>query len=98
MTRKSKGYRSATRSLFKKKPRQRGKIGLSRLLQSYKVGDRVVITVEPSLHKGMPHKRFHGSVGVVKQRRGRSYMVAVAAGGKEKQVIARPEHLRVFKG
>jgi ribosomal protein L21E len=25
-------------------------------------------------------------------------MVAVAAGGKEKQVIARPEHLRPFKG
>jgi ribosomal protein L21E len=25
-------------------------------------------------------------------------MVAVAAGGKEKQVIARPEHLRLFKG
>jgi ribosomal protein L21E len=25
-------------------------------------------------------------------------MVAVADGGKEKQVIARPEHLRLFKG
>jgi ribosomal protein L21E len=25
-------------------------------------------------------------------------MVAVADGGKEKQVIARPEHLRPFKG
>jgi len=98
MVRKSKGYRSSTRSLFKKKPRQKGKIGLSKLLQPYKVGDRVVIKVEPSLHKGMPHKRFHGRVGVVKQRRGRSYIVTVASGGKEKEVIARPEHLELFKG
>ncbi len=98
MVRKSKGYRSSTRSLFKKKPRQKGKIGLSKLLQPYKVGDRVVIKVEPSLHKGMPHKRFHGRVGVVKQRRGRSYIVTVASGGKEKKVIARPEHLELFKG
>jgi len=98
MARKSKGYRRNTRQLFRKKPRQRGKIGLSRLLQPYRIGDRVVIKIEPSLHKGMPHKRFHGRVGVVKQQRGRSYMVNVISGGKEKQVIARPEHLRPFTG
>ncbi len=98
MVRKSKGYRSATRSLFSKKPRQRGKIGLSRLLQPYEIGDRVVIKVEPSFHRGMPHRRFHGRVGIVKQRRGRSYLVAVAFGSEDKEVIARPEHLRLFKG
>jgi len=98
MVRKSKGYRAATRSLFRKKPRQRGKIGLSRLLQSYQIGDRVVIKVEPSVHKGMPHKRYHGKVGVVKERRGRSYMISVSTGNKEKSVIARPEHLMLFKG
>jgi len=98
MVRKSKGYRSSTRSLFRKKPRQRGKIGLNRLLQPYKAGDRVIVKVEPSIHKGMPHKRFHGRVGVVKERRGRSYVVTVAMGGQERQVIARPEHLELFKG
>jgi large subunit ribosomal protein L21e len=46
----------------------------------------------------MPHKRYHGKVGVVKERRGRSYMVSVSAGNKEKSVIARPEHLVLFKG
>ncbi|MEM3004072.1 MAG: 50S ribosomal protein L21e [Candidatus Bathyarchaeia archaeon] len=94
---KSKGYRSGTRSLFRKNPRQRGKIGLSRLLQAYKVGDRVVVAVEPSIHKGMPHRRFHGRVGVVKERRGRCYVVTVATGGRQREVIARPEHLRLFK-
>ena len=98
MVRKSRGYRSSTRHIFRKKPRQRGKIGLSRVLQSYKIGDRVVIKVEPSLQKAMPHRRFHGRVGIVKQIRGRSYMIAVASGSKEKQVITRPEHLRLFTG
>lgn len=98
MVRKSKGYRSRTRTLFRKKPRQRGKIGLSRLLQPYEIGDRVLIKVEPSFHRGMPHKRFHGRIGIVKQKRGRSYLVAVTSGGKEKEVITRPEHLRLFKG
>ena len=98
MVRKSRGYRSSTRHIFRKKPRQRGKIGLSRVLQSYKIGDRVVIKVEPSLQKAMPHRRFHGRVGIVKQIRGRSYMITVASGSKEKQVITRPEHLRLFTG
>ena len=98
MVRKSRGYRSSTRHLFKKKPRQRGKIGLSRVLQSYKIGDRVVIMVEPSLHKAMPHRRFHGRIGIVKQRRGRSYIITVASGSIEKQVITRPEHLKLFTG
>jgi large subunit ribosomal protein L21e len=95
---KSKGYRSSTRSLLRKKPRQKGKIGLSRILQPYKIGDRVVIKIEPSVHKGMPHKRFHGKVGTIKQKRGRSYVVSVVTGRKEKQVIARPEHLKPFEG
>ncbi|MGQ9543766.1 MAG: 50S ribosomal protein L21e [Candidatus Bathyarchaeia archaeon] len=98
MVRKSKGYRSSTRALLRKKPRQRGKIGLSRLLQPYKIGDKVVIKIEPSLHKGMPYKRFHGMVGTIKQKRGRSYIVSVMSGSKEKQVITRPEHLKPFEG
>jgi large subunit ribosomal protein L21e len=53
--------------------------------------------VEPSIHKGMPHRRFQGRVGVVKERRGRSYVVTVATGGQQRQVIARPEHLRLFE-
>ncbi|MFI5448229.1 MAG: 50S ribosomal protein L21e [Candidatus Bathyarchaeia archaeon] len=91
--RRSKGYRSKTRRLLAKKPRERGKIGLSRILRSYQPGDRVTILIEPSAHKGMPHRRYHGRVGTVQEKRGKSFVVGVQIGNQTKQIIARPEHL-----
>ncbi|MFH0848332.1 MAG: 50S ribosomal protein L21e [archaeon] len=96
--RKSKGYRSRTRKLLSKKARTRGKIGLSRLLISYNPGDRVCIKIDPAVHKGMPHKRFHGRVGKISEKRGRSYVVDVPLGSRMAQVIARPEHIQSFGG
>jgi len=49
--------------------------------------------IEPSVHKGMPHRRYHGRVGIIRTKRGKSYVVNVAMGKQTKQVIARPEHL-----
>ncbi|MDH5794847.1 MAG: 50S ribosomal protein L21e [Candidatus Bathyarchaeota archaeon] len=92
---KSRGFRKKSRSLLKKKPRERGKIGLSRLLRGYEPGDKVVIKLDPSVHKGMPHRRYHGKVGVVVSKRGRAYEVNVAQGDSVKEIIVRPEHLRL---
>ena len=61
--RKPKGLRARTRSLLRKKPRERGKISTSKLLYDYKLGEKVVIDIEPSIHKGMPHRRYQGKVG-----------------------------------
>jgi large subunit ribosomal protein L21e len=38
-------------------------------LVEYPVGSKVVIDIDPSVHKGMPHKRYQGKVGVVLGRR-----------------------------
>lgn len=95
--RRSKGYRSKTRSLLRKKPRTRGKIGLSRLLRIYDLGDKVTIKIEPSIHRGMPHRRYHGRVGIVKERRGRAYVVEVRLGEQKRFLTVRPEHLQVFR-
>ncbi|HUK29227.1 MAG TPA: 50S ribosomal protein L21e [Candidatus Acidoferrales bacterium] len=91
--RRSKGYRSRTRKLFRKHPRERGKIGLSRILRTYEPGQKVTIIIEPSVHKGMPHRRYHGRVGVIHEKRGKAYVVHVTTGGQKRQIIARPEHL-----
>jgi large subunit ribosomal protein L21e len=93
---KSKGYRAGTRHLLKKKPRERGKLSLSNLLYQYEPGNRVVIKIDPSVHKGMPHKRYHGKVGIVIDKRGRSYIVSVTQGNAVKEIIIRPEHLRPY--
>lgn len=89
----SKGFRSRTRQLFKRKPRERGKIGLSKILHEYKPGEKVVVKIDPSVHKGMPHRRYHGRVGVIVNKRGRAYVVDVTQGNATKEIIVRPEHL-----
>jgi large subunit ribosomal protein L21e len=96
--RKSKGYRAKTRTLLKKKPREKGKIGLSKILREYASGDKVVIKIDSSVHKGMPHRRYHGRIGVIAEKRGRAYVVNVTQGNTTKQIIVRPEHLEPHIG
>jgi large subunit ribosomal protein L21e len=95
---KSRGYRARTRKLLSKKPREKGKIGLSKLLQEYRPGNRVVVKMNPSIHKGMPHRRYHGKVGAIVDKRGRSYVVSLTQGDATKEIIVRPEHLEPYKG
>ncbi len=94
---KSKGYQRKTRSLLRRKTRQRGKTGLSTILREYQSGDRVVVKLNPSIHKGMPHRRFHGRIGIVKSKKGRAYVVDVTQGDTIKTITVRPEHLKPFK-
>ena len=42
MGRKAKGYRRKTRYLLKRKPRQRGKTGLRKVLREYDIDEKVV--------------------------------------------------------
>ncbi len=98
MVKKSHGYRARTRSLMSKRVRTRGLRPLSALLTNYEVGQRVDIIIDPSFHKGMPHKRYHGKTGVVIGLRGRAVIVDVKIGRATKTIIVRPEHLRLSRG
>jgi large subunit ribosomal protein L21e len=91
---KSKGYRRKTRRLLSKK---KGMVPLTRLLYTYEKGQSVVIDIDPSQPKGMPHRRYQGKVGKVREVRKHSLIVDVKVGGKTKKVIARFEHVKPFK-
>lgn len=91
---KSSGPRRKSRSALTKSVRERGRLGLSRLLTRYDVGDKVVIKIDSGVHKGMPHKRYQGRVGTVVERRGRAYVVEIPQTKIVKNIIALPEHLR----
>jgi large subunit ribosomal protein L21e len=95
--RKAKGYRRKTRYLLKRKPRERGKTGLSKVLREYELAEKVVIKLDPSVHKGMPHRRFNGRIGVITDKRGKSYVVNVSQGNIIKEIIVRPEHITPHK-
>ncbi|MDF2955473.1 MAG: Ribosomal protein L21E [Candidatus Alkanophagales archaeon MCA70_species_2] len=89
----SHGVRRKTRKKLRKSVRERGLSRISKAIQKFEVGQKVHIVIDSSVHKGMPHKRFHGRTGTVKGRRGRAYIVEVRDGNKLKLLFVRPEHL-----
>ncbi|ADB58286.1 MULTISPECIES: 50S ribosomal protein L21e [Archaeoglobus] len=93
---KSHGFRFKSGRKLRKKIREKG-IKISRALQTFEVGDRVHIDIDPAVHKGMPHPRFQGRTGVVIGQRGRAYLVRVRDGNSYKTLFVRPEHLKPQK-
>ena len=88
------GPRKKTRHKFKKTLRRRGIPPVSSVIQEFEVGQRVHVVIEPSVQKGMPHRRFHGKTGTVIGQRGRAWLLEIREGDAIKPVIARPQHLR----
>ena len=95
---KSAGYRRGTRKLAKKPTREKGKLKLGKLLIEHKVGDMVIVKIDSSVQKSIPHRRFHGKIGKVLEHRGRGYVVSVPQGDAVKEIIVRSEHLEAYKG
>ncbi|MEM2024942.1 MAG: 50S ribosomal protein L21e [Desulfurococcaceae archaeon] len=95
MVKAPKGFKSRTRKLLKKPVREKGAVPkLSLLMVEYNVGDKVHIVVDPSVHSGVPHRRYYGKTGAVVGKRGKCYIMKVAIGKKEKLLFVRPEHIR----
>ncbi|ADV64352.1 50S ribosomal protein L21e [Desulfurococcus mucosus] len=95
MVKAPKGYRHRTRKLLKKNIREKGSVpSLSLIMREYKEGEKVHIVINPSVHSGMPHRRYHGRTGIVVGKRGKAYVVKVMMGSKEKTLFVRPEHIR----
>ena len=93
------GYRGKTRHLFKRPFRCNGTEHLSTYMKQYKKGMFVDIVANGSIHKGMPHKFYHGrtgrvfdispnSIGVIVNKQVRNRIV-------EKRIHVRVEHLRI---
>ena len=70
--------------------------GVSFLLRDYNVGDKVLVIIDPSQHKGLPHRRYHGKVGTVKEVGRRTLKLAVKLGKKTKTLITRLDHIKPF--
>ena len=91
---KSSGIRRKSRSTLTKKIRERGRLPLSRLLTKYEEGEKVVIVIDPAIHKAMPHKRFQGKIATVVGQRGRAYILEIPQRKTVKTIITTPEHMR----
>lgn len=95
MPRRSKGLRSKGRGIFTKEPRMRGKFSVVEATREFPLGCKVSILINPTIVKGQPHHRYHGRVGIIREKRGRAYVVEVRDGGKIKKLVVGREHLRM---
>ncbi len=93
------GYRQKTRHLFSKGFGKKGAVPLARIMTVYKTGDYVDVVADGSIHKGMPHKYYHGrtgrvfdvtphAIGVTVNKRVRGYIIP-------KRIHVRIEHVRL---
>ncbi len=93
MVKRSKGTRSKSRYIMRKKPRTRGVISITKTLQQFDIGTNVSIDIDSAVHKGMPHPRFQGYTGKIEGMQGDAYLVGITVGKKHKTIIVLPEHL-----
>jgi len=93
MVKRSKGTRSKSRHVLRKKPRDRGISSITRAIQQFEIGESVSVNIDSSVHKGMPHHRFQGATGKVEGMQGDAYLVGITVGKKHKTLIVRSEHL-----
>ena len=94
----SKGVRARTRDLFSKPYKKHGAAPFSKYFITYHVGDYVDVIADGSIHKGMPHKFYHGKTGRVYNVTGRAVGVIVnkKVNGRiiPKRICVRVEHVR----
>jgi large subunit ribosomal protein L21e len=69
------------------------KLGISKLMSSFSVGDEVSIDSQ-SRESGMPHPRYRGRRGKVVGMQGKACIVRIRDGNMEKDLIIPPIHLR----
>jgi large subunit ribosomal protein L21e len=94
----SKGYSTSSRGVLKKPIREKGKPKLTKFLYEYTNGDSVIIKIDSSQQKAIPHRRYHGRIGEIIDKRGRGYIVRVTLGNSTRELIVRTEHLEPYKG
>ncbi len=93
MARRKGGSRRKTRSKLRRNVNDKGKVSLRKYLQNFKLGDRVYLDMNPSVHKGMYFPRFHGAKGIIGDKKGECYFVHIKDKNKPKKLIVHPVHI-----
>ena len=87
------GSRRKSRYKMGKSISEKGKPNLSRFLQGFEEGQKVLLKAYPSYQKGIFCLRFHGKIGEIKGKQGECYKVNIKDGNKVKECVVHPVHL-----
>jgi len=87
------GNRRKSRYKMKKSISEKGKLHISRFMQTFEEGDKVLLKAYPSYQKGLFCLRFHGKIGEVAGKQGNCYKVNIKDGNKAKMCVVHPVHI-----
>ncbi|VVC04536.1 50S ribosomal protein L21e [Candidatus Bilamarchaeum dharawalense] len=88
----------ASKGAFNRRTRKlkgKSRISVAKLVQTFKVGDRVIIS-PMAKYKGLPHLRYTGKHGTVIEKRGRGYVVEVGDFKTTKAIVVGAVHLKLM--
>ena len=88
---RSHGSKRKSRSILTKSNILRG---ISYLLIDYKIGDKVIVHIDPSEHNTMPHRRYQGKIGIIQEIVKRIIKVSIPLVNKEKILQTKRNHLK----
>ena len=89
---RSRGFRSKSRRKMTKVVREGRSNPITNKLQKFEENFQFI---NPSIQKGQPHPRFHGKTGKITDKKGKAYIVSLTDGNKAKELIIRPDHLKL---
>jgi large subunit ribosomal protein L21e len=89
----SNGPLEGSRDKLSNDPRERGTSPPARSVAEFDTGQKVHLSIDPSIPDGRFHQRFNGHTGEVVGTQGTAYKVRVNDSGKEKVLLAGPAHL-----
>lgn len=87
---KSRGKRAKTRRKLKKDDTYKP-INQAR---KFEEGEKAVIDIDPAIQDGMPHPKFQGRTGEIKEEYGSNYKIVVKDKNKDKTLQAHSGHLK----
>jgi len=97
MVKRIGGFRRKSRYKLQRNARQKGKLNIRRYLAEYKPGDKVLLSPDSIVQKGMFELKFVGRVGFINKKIGNCYEVAIKDNTKEKKLIVHPIHMTRYE-
>ena len=94
MAKRKGGPRRKARSKLSKHTREKGKVRITGYLRQFDVGDKIMLTCNPTVAEGTYHMRFHNKNGIIAGKQGECYIVKINDINKEKELIVHPVHIK----
>ena len=91
----SNGPQQGTRHKLQNDARNRGTSPPQQAVKQFEEGQKVHLSLDPSVQDGRFHPLFNGQTGVVRGKQGQAYKIEITDGNVEKTLIAKPAHLKL---